>query len=103
MLTMNNPYENGVVRESEFPNIADTIKQKIIGEKTKQYACNSLWASEAAHDCTRYLVYQQCNWEEAKQTEEDLLLAIKNNSYNPQKENVFIPSLAHRIVLLTVS
>lgn len=88
MLTMNNPYKNGVVRESEFPNIADTIKQKIIGEKTKQYACNSLWASEAAHDCTRYLVYQQCNWEEAKQTEDDLLLIF--NEGNNQEDRLLL-------------
>lgn len=88
MLTMNNPYENGVVRECEFPNIADTIKQKIISEKTKQYACNSLWASEAAHDCTRYLVYQQCNWEEAKQTEESLLMIF--NEGNNQEDRLLL-------------
>lgn len=89
MLTMNNPYENNaIVRESEFPNIAEQIKQKIIGEKTKQYACNSLWASEAAHDCTRYLVYQQCNWEQAKQTEEDLLLVF--NEGNNQEDRLLL-------------
>lgn len=89
MLTMNNPYENNsVVRECEFPNIAEQIKQKIIGEKTKQYACNSLWASEAAHDCTRYLVYQQCNWEEAKQTEDDLLLVF--NEGNNQEDRLLL-------------
>lgn len=85
---MINPYENGVVRYCEFPNIADTIKQKIIGEKTKQYACNSLWASEAAHDCTRYLVYQQCNWEEAKQTDESLLLVF--NEGNNQEDRLLL-------------
>lgn len=89
MLTINNPYEtNAIVRDVEFPNIADKIKQKILAEKTKQYACNSLWASEAAHDCTRYLVYQQCNWEEGKQTEDDLLLIF--NEGNNQEDRLLL-------------
>lgn len=85
MLTINN--EN-IVRDAEFPDIAEQIKRKIISEKTKQYACNSLWASEAAHDCERYLVYQQCNWEEAKQTKEDLLLIF--NEGNNQEERLLL-------------
>lgn len=85
---MTNPYTPDAVREVNFPDIAQTIKNKIIGEKTKQYACNSLWASEAAHDCTRYLVYQQCNWEEAKQTEEDLLLIF--NEGNNQEDRLLL-------------
>ncbi len=88
MLQMVNPYTENAVRESQFPDIAETIKQKIIGEKTKQHACNSLWASEAAHDCTRYLVYQQCNWEEAKQTDEDLLLIF--NEGNNQEDRLLL-------------
>lgn len=85
---MINPYCENSVRESNFPDIAEKIKQKIIGEKTKQYACNSLWASEAAHDCTRYLVYQQCNWEEAKQTDENLLLVF--NEGNNQEDRLLL-------------
>ena len=89
MLTMNNPYENNsVVRDAQFPNIAETIKNKIISDKSKNYACNSLWASEAAHDCTRYLVYQQCNWEEAKETAEDLLLIF--NEGNNQEDRLLL-------------
>ena len=79
---------NTEVREHQFPDIAQIIKNKIISEKTKQYACNSLWASEAAHDCERYLVYQQCNWEEAKQTEEDLLLVF--NEGNNQEDRLLL-------------
>ena len=79
---------NTEVRENQFPDIAQIIKNKIISEKSKQYACNSLWASEAAHDCTRYLVYQQCNWEEAKQTEEDLLLVF--NEGNNQEDRLLL-------------
>ncbi len=89
MLKMNNPYENNsVVRDAQFPNIAETIKNKIISEKSKNYACNSLWASEAAHDCTRYLVYQQCNWEESKETAEDLLLIF--NEGNNQEDRLLL-------------
>lgn len=89
MLTMNNPYENNaVVRDAQFPNIAETIKNKIISDKSKNYACNSLWASEAAHDCIRYLVYQQCNWEEAKETAEDLLLIF--NEGNNQEDRLLL-------------
>lgn len=63
-------------REYDFPDIAQMIKNKIISEKNKVHACNSLWASEVAHDCERYLVYQQCDWDKAKQTEDNLLLVF---------------------------
>ena len=72
----------------EFPDIAQTIRNKIIADKTKNYACNSLWASEAAHDCMRYLVYQRCNWEEAKPTDENLLLIF--NEGNLQEEQLLL-------------
>lgn len=61
------PKEEFIAREIDFPDIAEQVKSKIISKKNKNYACNSLWASEAAHDCMRYLVYQQCDWEKAKQ------------------------------------
>lgn len=70
------PKEEFIAREIDFPDIAEQVKSKIISEKNKNYACNSLWASEAAHDCMRYLVYQQCDWEKAKQVEDNLLLVF---------------------------
>lgn len=82
------PQEEFLAREVEYPNIADKIKNKIISEKSKNYACNSLWASECGHDCTRYLVYQQCNWEEAKPTDENLLLVF--NEGNNQEEQLLL-------------
>ncbi len=70
------PEEEFVARKIEYPDIAQMIKQKIISDKNKIHACNSLWASEAAHDCARYLVYQQCDWDRAKETEDSLLLVF---------------------------
>ena len=76
MMQITKPEDTFIAREIEFPDIAETIRKKIISERSKTYACNSLWASECGHDCTRYLVYQQCNWEQAKPTEEELLLVF---------------------------
>ncbi len=88
MLQLNKPKEEFLARETEFPDIAEIIKNKIISEQNKNYACNSLWASECGHDCTRYLVYQQCNWEQAKPTDEELLLVF-NEGGNQEKQLLF--------------
>lgn len=71
-----NQNEEFIAREVDFPDIAEEIKKKIISDKNKNYACNSVWASEAAHDCMRYLVYQQCDWDKAKQVDDNLLLVF---------------------------
>lgn len=75
-------------REIEYPDITQTIKQKIISDKNKMSACNSLWASEAAHDCERYLVYQQCDWEKAKPVEDNLLLVFHEG--NTQEDQLLL-------------
>ena len=87
-MKINKPQEEFLARTVEFPNIAEQIKNKIISEKSKSFACNSLWASECGHDCSRYLVYQQCNWEEAKPTDENLLLVF--NEGNNQEDQLLL-------------
>ena len=64
----------------KYPDIAQLIKNKIISDKKKTSACNSVWASEAGHDCKRYLVYQQCDWDKAKPADENLLLVFHEGS-----------------------
>ena len=82
------PQEEFIARDNEYPDITQIIKTKIISEHNKVHACNSLWASEAAHDCDRYLVYQQCDWDRAKQTEDNLLLVFHEG--NIQEEQVIL-------------
>lgn len=82
------PQEEFIAREIDYPDIAQQIKQKIISDGTKIHACNSLWASEAAHDCKRYLVYQQCDWDKAKQTDDNLLLVFHEG--NLQEDNLLL-------------
>lgn len=82
------PQEEFIARNNEYPDITQIIKTKIISEHNKVHACNSLWASEAAHDCDRYLVYQQCDWDKAKQTEDNLLLVFHEG--NIQEEQVIL-------------
>ena len=82
------PKEEFLARKVDYPDIAQQIKNKIISEKNKTYACNSIWASEAAHDCERYLVYQQCDWEKAKQTDNNLLLVFHEG--NLQEEQLLL-------------
>lgn len=77
-----------LARAVEYPDIAELIKNKIVSEKNRNYACNSVWASEAAHDCMRYLVYQQCNWEDAKQAEDNLLLIFHEG--NTQEDQLLL-------------
>ncbi len=82
------PKQEFLARDNEYPDIANMIKQKIISDRDKTHACNSLWASEAGHDCERYLVYQQCDWDKAKQTEDNLLLVFHEG--NIQEEQVIL-------------
>ncbi len=82
------PEESFVARALDYPDIARQITQKIISDSTKIHACNSCWASEAAHDCMRYLVYQQCDWDKAKQTDDNLLLVFHEG--NLQEDNLLL-------------
>lgn len=82
------PKEEFIAREVDFPDIAQQIKKKIISERSKNYACNSLWASEAGHDCERYLVYQQCDWDKAKPVDDNLLLVF--NEGNLQEDQLLL-------------
>ena len=66
--------QNNIV---QFPDIAEIVKNDIIKSRKQFNSCNSLWASETAHDCMRYLVYQQCNFEEGKQSPEELQLVFQ--------------------------
>ena len=70
---------------SEFPDIAQIVRQDIILKRNKFVGCNPVWASEAAHDCMRYLVYQQCNFEEGKQVSENLQLVFQEGE-NQEKQ-----------------
>lgn len=82
------PQETFLAREVDYPDIAKQIKNKIISDSSKIHACNSVWASEVAHDCMRYLVYQQCDWDKAKQTEDNLLLVFHEG--NIQEDNLLL-------------
>lgn len=88
MLKINKPQEEFLPRKIVFPDIAEKIVNKIIGDRNKNHPCNSLWASECGHDCTRYLVYQQCDWEKAKETEDSLLLVF--NEGNNQEDQLLL-------------
>lgn len=75
-------------REVDYPDIAEKIRKKIISERSKNYACNSVWASECGHDCIRYLVYQQCDWDKAKPVEDKLLFVF--NEGNLQEDQLLL-------------
>lgn len=82
------PEKEFLAREVEHPDIAEVIGKKIISERSKNIACNSVWASECAHDCLRYLVYQQCDWEKAKPVEDKLLFVF--NEGNLQEDQLLL-------------
>jgi len=88
MLTDFVPKEEFVAREIDYPDIAEKIRKKIISERSKKIACNSVWASECGHDCLRYLVYQQCDWEKAKPAEDKLLFVF--NEGNSQEDQLLL-------------
>ena len=77
MLQMIKPQEEFLAREVTYPDIAEDVKNYVIKSRSQYCGCNSLWASEAAHDCMRYLVYQQCNWDEGKQSPDELQLVFQ--------------------------
>lgn len=82
------PKEEFIAREIDYPDIAQQITAKIISGKNRTSACNSIWASEVGHDCMRYLVYQQCDWDKAKPTEDRLLLVF--NEGNLQEDQLLL-------------
>ena len=82
------PKEEFLANVIEFPDIAENIRNKIISERSKNTACNSIWASECGHDCSRYLVYQQCDWEKAKPIDDKLLFVF--NEGNLQEEQLLL-------------
>ena len=88
MLDFMKPTEEFKAREVECPDIAEMIRKKIISERSRNSACNSVWASECGHDCMRYLVYQQCDWDKQKPTDENLLLVF--NEGNEQEDRVIL-------------
>lgn len=88
MLDFMKPDEDFKARETEYPDIAEMIRKKIVSERSKNSACNSVWASECGHDCMRYLVYQQCDWDKQKPTDENLLLVF--NEGNEQEDRVIL-------------
>lgn len=94
----------------EYPDIAQIVKENIIREKKTTYACNSIWASEIGHDCERYLVYQQCNGEDAQQTEDDLLLVFNEGDNQErqliidlQKANIKVKDLQLRFTVKAIN
>lgn len=95
--------EEFLAREVDYPDIAQQIKNKIISEKNKTYACNSIWASEAAHDCERYLVYQQCDWEKAKQADDSLLLVFHEGNLQEDQLLLELQKSGIRIKNLQIS
>lgn len=88
MFTDIKPKEEFIANPVTYPDIAKQIKEKIISSKSNQIPCNSCWASEVGHDCERYLVYQQCDWEKAKPVTDDLLLVF--NEGNIQEDNLLL-------------
>ena len=82
------PKEEFLARETDYPDIAEKIRKKIISERSKNFACNSVWASECGHDCSRYLVYQQCDWDKAKPIEDKLLFVF--NEGNLQEDQLLL-------------
>lgn len=75
-------------REIDYPDIAEKIRNKIISDRGKGYACNSVWASECGHDCSRYLTYQQCDWDKAKPVDDKLIFVF--NEGNQQEDNLLL-------------
>ena len=95
---------------TEYPDIANIIRENIIREKKSTYACNSIWASEIGHDCERYLVYQQCRGEDAKPTEDDLLLVFNEGDNQErqliidlQKANIKVKDLQLRFTVKKIN
>lgn len=82
------PAEEFKAREIDYPDIAEKIRNKIVSERSKKISCNSVWASEAGHDCSRYLVYQQCDWEKGKEVEDKLLFIF--NEGNLQEDQLLL-------------
>lgn len=82
------PAQEFLAREVDYPDIAEKIRKKIISERSKNIACNSVWASECGHDCMRYLVYQQCDWDKAKPVEDRLLFVF--NEGNLQEDQLLL-------------
>lgn len=82
------PAPEFLAREVDYPDIAEKIRKKIISERSKNIACNSVWASECGHDCMRYLVYQQCDWDKAKPVEDRLLFVF--NEGNLQEDQLLL-------------
>lgn len=82
------PAPEFLAREVDYPDIAEKIRKKIISERSKNIACNSVWASECGHDCMRYLVYQQCDWDKAKPVEDKLLFVF--NEGNLQEDQLLL-------------
>lgn len=82
------PAEEFTARETDYPDIAEKIRKKIISDRSKNYACNSVWASECGHDCSRYLVYQQCDWDKAKPVDENLIFVF--NEGNIQEDQLLL-------------
>lgn len=82
------PAEEFLAREIEHPDIAENIRKKIISERSKKISCNSVWASECGHDCSRYLVYQQCDWDKAKEVDDKLIFVF--NEGNLQEDQLLL-------------
>lgn len=97
------PKKEFLARAVDYPDIAEQIKKKILSERNKNYACNSIWASEAAHDCERYLVYQQCDWEKAKPANDNLLLVFHEGNLQEEQLLLELQKAGIRIKNLQVS
>lgn len=82
------PVDDFTARDIDYPDIADKIIKKIISDRGKGHACNSIWASECGHKCDRYLVYQQCDWDKAKPVDEKMLLVF--NEGNLQEDQLLL-------------
>lgn len=82
------PKDEFLAREVDYPDIAEKIRNKIISGRSKNSACNSVWASECGHDCMRYLTYQQCDWDKAKPVDDKLLFVF--NEGNLQEDQLLL-------------
>lgn len=72
-----------------YPDIADIITKNIMLEhKFKQNDTGTIKASEAGHECQRYLVYRQLNYDLAKPIDEDTIIVF--NEGNSQEKQVLI-------------